>query len=106
MATTLKGIAGLAGARGVLVLLAASKATFRLSESRTAMNTIRRYAADDAHVIYGTAYDETLGVKMRVTVIATGLWSARKAAQPPQHGHARRAELRRLRHAERAAPPP
>jgi cell division protein FtsZ len=22
------------------------------------MNTIRRYAADDAHVIYGTAYDE------------------------------------------------
>ena len=41
------------------------KATFKLSESpclaMTAMNTIRRFAADDAHVIYGTAYDETLG---------------------------------------------
>jgi cell division protein FtsZ len=38
-----------------------------------------RYAADDAHVIYGTAYDETLGDQLRVTVIATGLSSARRA---------------------------
>ena len=81
----LEGI-DLSGARGVLVLLAASKATFRLAESRNAMNTIRRYAADDAHVIYGTAYDETLGDHMRVTVIATGLSSARKAAAPTTHG--------------------
>ena len=43
------------------------------------MNTIRRYAADDAHVIYGTAYDETLGDQLRVTVIATGLSSQRRA---------------------------
>jgi cell division protein FtsZ len=43
------------------------------------MNTIRRYAADDAHVIYGTAYDESLGDQLRVTVIATGLSSARRA---------------------------
>jgi cell division protein FtsZ len=43
------------------------------------MNTIRRYAADDAHVIYGTAYDESLGDQRRVTVVATGLSSvARK----------------------------
>ena len=72
----------------VLVLIAASKQTFKLAESRklatAAMNTIRRYAADDAHVIYGTAYDETLGDQLRVTVIATGLSSARKAqATPP-----------------------
>ena len=79
----LEGI-DLSGARGVLVLIAASKATFKLSESRNAMNTIRRYAADDAHVIYGTAYDESLGDHLRVTVIATGLSSARKATvQPP-----------------------
>jgi cell division protein FtsZ len=61
------------------VLIAASKGTFKLAESRNAMNTIRRYAADDAHVIYGTAYDESLGDQLRVTVIATGLTSARKA---------------------------
>ena len=80
----LEGI-DLSGARGVLVLIAASKQTFKLSESRNAMNTIRRYAADDAHVIYGTAYDESLGDQLRVTVIATGLSSARKAVlTPPQ----------------------
>jgi cell division protein FtsZ len=50
----LEGI-DLSGARGVLVLIAANKGSFKLAESRNAMNTIRRYAADDAHVIYGTA---------------------------------------------------
>ncbi|MDZ5455519.1 cell division protein FtsZ [Azohydromonas lata] len=75
----LEGI-DLSGARGVLVLIAASKATFKLAESRNAMNTIRRYAADDAHVIYGTAYDESLGDKLRVTVIATGLSPSKRAA--------------------------
>ena len=71
----------LSGARGVLVLIAASKQNFKLSESRNAMTTIRRYAADEAHVIYGTAYDESLGDALRVTVIATGLASAGKQQQ-------------------------
>jgi cell division protein FtsZ len=78
----LEGI-DLSGARGVLVLIAASKQTFKLSESKNAMNTIRRYAADDAHVIFGTAYDEGLGDQLRVTVIATGLSSVARRAQPP-----------------------
>jgi cell division protein FtsZ len=47
------------------------------------MNAIRRYAADDAHVIYGAAYDESLGDQLRVTVIATGLNSASRRAQAP-----------------------
>lgn len=78
----LEGI-DLSGARGVLVLIAAGKNSFKLSESRNAMNCIRRYAADDAHVIYGTAYDESLGDQLRVTVIATGLSPARRAQQQP-----------------------
>jgi cell division protein FtsZ len=77
----LEGI-DLSGARGVLVLIAAGKANFKLSESRNAMNTIRRYAAEDAHVIYGTAYDESLGDALRVTVIATGLSGARRQQAP------------------------
>jgi cell division protein FtsZ len=77
----LEGI-DLSGARGVLVLIAASKQTFKLAESRNAMTTIRRYAADDAHVIFGTAYDESLGDALRVTVIATGLAPARRVASP------------------------
>ena len=76
----LEGI-DLSGARGVLVLIAASKSNFKLSESRNAMNTIRRYAAEDAHVIYGTAYDEGLGDQLRVTVIATGLSPAKRVQQ-------------------------
>jgi cell division protein FtsZ len=78
----LEGI-DLSGARGVLVLIAASRNTFKLAESRNAMNCIRRYAADDAHVIYGTAYDEGLGDQLRVTVIATGLSPARRQQQQP-----------------------
>ena len=77
----LEGI-DLSGARGVLVLIAANRNTFKLSESRNAMNTIRRYAADDAHVIYGTAYDDQLGDQLRVTVIATGLSPAKRAQTP------------------------
>jgi cell division protein FtsZ len=78
----LEGI-DLSGARGVLVLIAAAKSNFKLSESRNAMNTIRRYAADDAHVIYGTAYDDTLGDQLRVTVIATGLSPAHRRQSTP-----------------------
>ena len=72
----------LSGARGVLVLIAASRNTFKLAESRNAMNCIRRYAADDSHVIYGTAYDEGMGDALRVTVIATGLSPTRRNQQP------------------------
>ncbi len=32
-----------------------------VADSRNAMNALKRYAADDAHVIFGTAYDEGLG---------------------------------------------
>jgi cell division protein FtsZ len=77
----LEGI-DLSGARGVLVLLVASRATFKLQESRNAMNTIKRYAAEDAHVIYGAAYDESLGDQMRVTVIATGLNPGKRQQAP------------------------
>jgi cell division protein FtsZ len=70
------------------VLIAAAKSNFKLSESRNAMNTIRRYAAVVAHVFYGTADDEGLGDQLRVTVIATGLSPAhRKQATPIQVVH-------------------
>jgi cell division protein FtsZ len=77
----LEGI-DLSGARGVLVLIAASEATFKLNESKNAMNCIRRYAADDAYIIYGAAFDESLGDQLRVTVIATGLSHAKRAQTP------------------------
>src|SRR5688572_23894920 len=78
----LEGI-DLSGAKGVLVLIAANKNNFKLNESKAAMNTIRRYAADDAHIIYGAAYDDTLGDQLRVTVIATGLSRSSKPQSAP-----------------------
>ena len=77
----------LSGAKGVLVLVTASKGSLKLKESKEAMNAIKAYAAPDAHVIYGAAYDETLGDEMRVTVVATGLSrqnAARRTAPPLQ----------------------
>ena len=68
----LEGI-DLSGARGVLVLISAAKGSLKLSESKLAMNTVRAYASPEAHVIYGTAYDDELGDDIRVTVVATGL---------------------------------
>jgi len=68
----LEGI-DLSGAKGVLVLITAAKGSLKLSESKLAMNTIRAFASPDAHVIYGTANDDSLGEEIRVTVVATGL---------------------------------
>ena len=68
----LEGI-DLSGAKGVLVLVTAARGSLKLSESRQAMTTIKAYASEDAHVIYGAAYDDSLGEDIRVTVVATGL---------------------------------
>jgi cell division protein FtsZ len=51
------------------------------------MNTIRAYASADAHVIYGTAYDDSLGDSIRVTVVATGLSrQGQRRTAPPLQG--------------------
>jgi cell division protein FtsZ len=84
----LEGI-DLSGAKGVLVLITAAKGSLKLSESKLAMNTIRAYASPDAHVIYGTAYDDTLSNDIRVTVVATGLsrQGVRRTSPPLQVLH-------------------
>ncbi|MBU3607947.1 cell division protein FtsZ [Polynucleobacter nymphae] len=73
----------LSGARGVLVNITANR-SLKLSETREVMAAIRGYAADDATVIFGTVYDESLGDALRVTVVATGLNNpqARQNYQP------------------------
>ena len=60
-------------ARGVLVNISASKATFQLQEMYDVMETIKAFAAESATVIVGTVYDEGLEASLRVTIVATGL---------------------------------
>ncbi len=74
----------LAGARGVLVNITASRSTLKLKETKEIMNTIREFAADDATIIYGTVYDESMGDNLRVTLVATGLGGTNKVAAKPQ----------------------
>ena len=68
----LEGV-NLAGARGVLVNISASRTSLKLRETKEVMNTIRAFAAEDATIIYGGVYDDSLGEDLRVTVVATGL---------------------------------
>lgn len=72
----------LSGARGVLVNITASR-SLKLSETREVMAAIRGYAAEDATIIFGTVYDESLTDAIRVTVVATGLNGGKKSQLNP-----------------------
>jgi cell division protein FtsZ len=71
-------------ARGVLVNISATKATFQLQEMYDVMETIKAFAAESATVIVGTVYDESLEDSLRVTIVATGLGkpALRQQAKP------------------------
>ena len=60
------------GARGVLINITASN-NITQREVRTINEVITSYADKDAEIIFGIAYDESMGDKVRVTVVATGL---------------------------------
>ncbi len=71
----LEGV-NLSGARGVLVNITAAKGNLKMKEVNEVMNTVKAFAADDAHIIFGAVYDELMGDALRVTVVATGLGQA------------------------------
>ncbi len=59
------------GAKSVLVNISAGM-DLKLFEVNDAVTVITEAAGTDAHVIWGTVLDDTLGDELRVTVIATG----------------------------------
>jgi cell division protein FtsZ len=75
----LEGI-NLSGAKGVLVNITSSRG-LKMKEVNEVMNTVREFAADDAHIIFGAVYDEEMGDEIRVTVVATGLGQAQSKRQ-------------------------
>jgi len=70
----------LSGARGVLVNVTASR-SLKGKEIKEVMATVRAFAAPDASIAQGIAYDDEMGDNIRVTVVATGLGRARKGVQ-------------------------
>ena len=75
----LEGI-NLSGAKGVLVNITSSRG-LKMKEVNEVMNTVREFAADDAHIIFGAVYDEAMDEEIRVTVVATGLGQAQAKRQ-------------------------
>lgn len=69
----------LSGARGILINISATRETLKSRETKEVVNIIRQSASEDATVIYGFVYDESLNDQLRVTVVATGLGGARYA---------------------------
>ena len=72
---SLEGI-NLSGARGVLVNITACRGNLKMKEVNEVMNTVKAFAAEDAHIIFGAVYDELMGDALPVTVVATGLGQA------------------------------
>ncbi|HEY0844712.1 MAG TPA: cell division protein FtsZ, partial [Noviherbaspirillum sp.] len=70
----------LSGARGVLVNVTASR-NLKGKEIKEVMATVRAFAAPDASIAQGIAYDDAMGDDIRVTVVATGLGRGRKNVQ-------------------------
>jgi cell division protein FtsZ len=70
----------LSGARGVRVNVTASRG-LKGKEIKEVMAAVRAFAADDASIAQGIAYDDAMGDDIRVTVVATGLGRGKKNIQ-------------------------
>jgi cell division protein FtsZ len=64
--------ASMSGAKGVLINITGSS-TMTLYEVDEAANRIKEEADPNAQIIFGTAFDQDLGDKVRVSVVATGI---------------------------------
>ncbi|GAB5487963.1 MAG: hypothetical protein Pars2KO_15330 [Parasphingorhabdus sp.] len=70
------------GAKGVIVSITGGE-DMRLMEVDEAANHIRELVDPDANIIWGSAFNENLDGRIRVSVVATGIDSDGSAAAPP-----------------------
>ena len=73
----------MSGARGLLINITGGE-DMTLFEVDQAANRIREEVADDANIIFGSAIDEHLTGRIRVSVVATGIESPIQAALDAQ----------------------
>lgn len=64
---------GIDGAKGILINISAKESTLTMAEFMEASALIQEKAHDDANIIIGALFDESLEDELRVTVIATGI---------------------------------
>ena len=67
--------ASMKGARGVLINITGGR-DMTLFEVDEAANRIRTEVDEEAHIIFGASYDESLEGRVRVSVVATGIHAA------------------------------
>ncbi len=67
------------GAKGILVNITASP-DMAIGEYEAVGTAIAEYAATDAHVVIGTAFDPAMQENLRVTMVATGLTDSKLEA--------------------------
>jgi cell division protein FtsZ len=65
----------ISGAKAVLMNITSTR-EITLDEMTEASDRIHKEVGDDAEIIWGQIFDDTLGDEMRVTVIATGIGSS------------------------------
>lgn len=70
------------GAKGVIVSITGGE-DMRLMEVDEAANHIRELVDPDANIIWGSAFNESLDGRIRVSVVATGIDSDGTAVAPP-----------------------
>jgi cell division protein FtsZ len=73
----------MSGARGLLINITGGE-DLTLFEVDEAANRIRQEVDEEANVIFGSAVDETLTGRIRVSVVATGIDSQKTAEQQPR----------------------
>lgn len=64
---------GIDGARGLLINISASEESFTMAEFMEASALIQDKVDEEAKVVIGALYDDSLGEELHVTVIATGV---------------------------------
>ncbi len=73
----------MSGARGLLINITGGE-DMTLFEVDQAANRIREEVAEDANIIFGSALDDNLNGRIRVSVVATGIDMAQSEAQKPR----------------------
>lgn len=64
---------GIDGAKGILINISATQSSLTMAEFMEASALIQEKAHDDANIIIGALFDESLEDELQVTVIATGI---------------------------------